>query len=293
MNPDEYCRNKAARAGSSLYYSLLFAPEDKRDAVTALCAYCREVEEVADECHEIGVARVKLQWWRDEVQRMFDGHPNHPVTRALTAHARTYDLPREHFLEIIDGVEMDVAHFSYPTFKELSLYCHRVASMAGLMAAEILGSQDRRTLKFAHRLGTALRLTRIIRNVARDGARGRVYLPLEELAQYRVSAEAVMAGRGGDHAAELIKHQVQRAYDYYREALDHLPEVDRYPQRSALVMAALNQAALKEIEAAGYRVWDRRIMLTPVRKLWISWRVARREERRMKRARRVADITHA
>lgn len=285
MNPDDYCRNKAAPAGSSQYYSLRSLPEDKRRAVTALAAFVREVKEIPYECTDPGVARTKLRWWRDEVRRLFEGQARHPVTQALTAAAPGHGLAREHFVEVIDGVEADVDQFTYPSFQDLSLYCHRVASMTSLMTTELLGINDRQTLRYAHDLGTALELTRIIRDVRRDGARGRVYLPLDELRQYGVSPEDLMAGRGSDNARRLIEHQAARARGYYHAALDKLPEADRHGQLSGVVLAELRRATLREIEADGYRVWERRIALTPVRKLWIAWRTGRRERRRMKRAR--------
>jgi len=285
MDPDDYCQDKAAPPGSSHYYSLLSLPEDTRRAVTALHAFCREVQEVPAECSEAAVARVKLQWWRDEVQRMFSGRARHPVTQALSAAAPAHELPPEHFAEVIDGVDMDVDQFSYPSFQDLSLYCHRVGSMEWLMTAEMLGIQDRQTLRYAHDLGTALQLTRIIRNVRRDGALGRVYLPLDELQRFQVSPEDLMAGRGSDNAGRLVAHQVQRTRDYYRAAFDKLPEADRYGQLSGIVLAELYQAALRELEANDYQGWDRRVSLTPVRKLWIAWRTQRRERRRMKRGR--------
>ena len=282
MDPHEYCQAKAAPAGSTLYYSLLFLPERKRRAATALHAFHREVSAISDECHEPSVARIKLQWWRDEVQRMFNGRPRHPITLAMLAPVQTYSLPQEHFMEIIDGVEMDLDYATYATFTDLSLYCHRVASMLAMMSAEIYGYEDRQTLKYAHQLGTAGQLTRIIHNVRDDGAKGRIFIPIDELAQFEVSAEDVMAGRDTEGTRALLKQQVQRAREFYSGALERLPEADRYRQLGGLIMAAIDAATLHEIEAGGFHVLDRRITLTPLRKLWIAWRVKRRERRRAK-----------
>jgi len=282
MNPDEYCQTKAAPPGSTLYYSLMFLPEDKRRAATALHAFHQEVSGISDECREVSVARIKLQWWRDEVHRMFSGEPRHPVTTSLLEATRAYSLPREQFLEIIDGVEMDLDYSTYATFKDLTLYCHRVASMLSLMSAEIFGYDDRQTLKHAHQLGTAVQLTRIIHSVRHDGALGRIFIPLEELAQFHVSAEDVMAGRDTEDSRALMKYQIQRARESYSSALERLPETDRYRQRSGLIMAGIDTATLNEIDADGFHVLDRRITLTPLKKLWIAWRVERRERRRAK-----------
>ena len=282
MDADEYCQTKAAPPGSTLYYSLLFLPEDKRRAATALHAFHREVSDISDECRDPSVARIKLQWWRDEVQRMFSGRPRHPITQAMLAPVQTYSLPQEQFMEIIDGVEMDLDFATYATFTDLSLYCHRVASMLAMMSAEIYAYEDRQTLKYAHQLGMAGQLTRIIHNVRHDGARGRIFIPIEELAQFHVSAEDVMAGRDTEGTRALLKRQVQRAREHYSGALERLPEADRYRQLSGLIMAEIDTATLHEIEADGFHVLDRHITLTPLKKLWIAWRVKRRERRRAK-----------
>jgi phytoene synthase len=280
MDPDEYCQKKAAPPGSTLYYSLLFVPNDQRRAATALYAFLREVTDVTDECREEGVARVKLQWWRDEVQRMFAGQPRHPVTTALGEATRTYSLPQEQFQEIIDGVEMDLDYTSYATFKELSLYCHRVASMPTLMSAEIYGYDDRQTLKYAHQLGTALQLTRIIYNLRHDGTRGRLYVPVEDLGQYHVTATDVMAGHDTEDSRALVKHLVDRAIQAYGSALAHLPEQDRFRQLGGVITAEIETATLNVIADDGYHVLDRYVSLTPLKKLWIAWRVKHRERRR-------------
>ena len=155
MTPEQYCEQKAASSGSSFYFSFLFLDPEARQAMTILYAFCREVDDVVDECHDLGVARTKLAWWRDEIARTFAASPQHPVGKALQTIIARYNLPQEHFLEIIDGMEMDLDFNAYRTFKELSLYCYRAASVVGLMTAEIFGYDDRRTLKYAHDLGMA------------------------------------------------------------------------------------------------------------------------------------------
>jgi len=181
MTPDQYCQDKAARSGSSFYYSFLFLPPVQRRAITALYAFCREVDDIVDMKGEPGIARIKLNWWRQEIARLFAGQAQHPVTRALTPVIEEFDLPQEQFLEIIDGMEMDLDQHRYASFKELMLYCYRVASVVGLLAAEIFGYRDRHTLKYAHDLGIAFQLTNIVRDVYEDAQRNRIYLPLDEL----------------------------------------------------------------------------------------------------------------
>ncbi len=179
MTPDEYCQQKALRrAGiSSFYYSFLFLPAERRRAITALYAFCREVDDIADEVKDVGIARTKLAWWRTEVANLFAGHPQHPVTRALAPFVAPYGLDAARMNEIIDGMEMDLTHHRYPDFEALKLYCHRVAGVVGQLSASIFGYRNPATLEYAEALGTAFQLTNIIRDVGEDARRGRVYLP--------------------------------------------------------------------------------------------------------------------
>jgi len=273
MNPHDYCQQKAAASGSSFYYSFLFLPKPKRLAITALYAFCREVDDVADECTDINIARTKLAWWRAEIANLYAGNPQHPVTQALQDAVRDYNLAEEHFLEIVDGMEMDLDQNRYNDFKELQLYCYRVASVVGLLSASIFGYSDRRTLKYAHDLGLAFQLTNIVRDVGEDARRGRIYLPLDELAQYGVSEHDILHGHETDNVRRLLEFQVERAQDYYRRAFEELPEADRRDQRTGLVMAAIYRTLLDEIRASGCeRVLNQRISLTPLRKLWLAWK---------------------
>ena len=272
MTPDQYCQEKAAGSGSSFYYSFLFLPRARRRAITALYAFCREVDDTVDECRDLGVARSKLAWWRGEVAALYAGRPSHPVTRALAGALPHFNLPQEHLLEIIDGMEMDLGTVRYPDFKALHLYCYRVASVVGLLAAEIFGYRDRRTLKYAHDLGLAFQLTNIIRDVGEDARRGRIYLPLDELARYGVTEADILNGRHSDNFRALMEFQAARAAATYDKALAELPACDRKPQRAGLIMAAIYRTVLEEVARDGFRVLDRHLALPPLRKLWIAAR---------------------
>ncbi|MBI4205906.1 MAG: presqualene diphosphate synthase HpnD [Betaproteobacteria bacterium] len=271
MNPHEYCQLKAAQSGSSFYYSFLFLPQERRRAITVLYAFCREVDDVVDECSDVGVARMKLDWWRREVASLYEGRPQHPVAVALAEVMGKFKLPQQQLQEIIDGMEMDLDHNCYPDFASLRVYCHRVASVVGLLSAEIFGYQDPRTLDYAAHLGTAFQLTNIIRDVGEDARRNRIYLPLDELREHSVSADDIAAARETDNFRRLMEFQIERALGFYRQAFAALPAVDRRSQRAGLVMAAIYRALLDEIRADGCRVLTRRTSLTPIRKLWIAW----------------------
>jgi len=267
---DDYCQKKAAASGSSFYYSFLFLPPERRQAIMALYAFCREVDDVVDECSDPTLARAKLAWWRTEIAALFEGKPSHPVTLALSVSIRRFALSQELLQEIIDGMEMDLDIPRYASFKELNLYCYRVASVVGLLAAEIFGYEDRQTLKYAHDLGLAFQLTNIIRDVGEDARRGRIYLPIDELQQFNVPAADLLEARYSDNFRALMAFQVQRAQATYDKALAQLPAGDRKAQKAGLIMAAIYRSTLNEIVRDDYQVLDQRLSLTPLRKLWIA-----------------------
>jgi 15-cis-phytoene synthase len=272
VTPEQYCQQKASQSGSSFYYSFLFLPPERRRAITALYAFCREVDDVVDECTDVAVARTKLAWWRSEVAALYAGGAHHPVAQALATVVTSFRLPQERLQEIIDGMEMDLTHRRYADFAALKLYCHRVAGVVGLLSAEIFGYTDPRTLDYAENLGMAFQLTNIIRDVGEDARRDRVYLPLDELARFNVPVADIMQARATAGFRQLMEFQFDRALDYYRAAFAALPPADRKAQRPGLVMAAIYQTILAEIRADGMPVLTQRTSLTPLRKLWIAWR---------------------
>ena len=272
VTPHEYCQQKAAASGSSFYYSFLFLPEERRRAITALYAFCREVDDVVDETKEVGVASAKLEWWRQEIVKVYHGRPQHPVARALAEIAKPYRLEEAQLQEIIAGMAMDLEYNAYPDFEALKVYCHRVAGVVGILAAKIFGYTDAHTLEYAEDLGLAFQLTNIIRDVGEDARRNRIYLPLHELAQYGVTAEDIAAGRETGSFRKLMEFQIARANSYYDLALSKLPPSDRKAQRPGLVMAAIYRTLLQEIQSDGCHVLTRRTALTPIRKLWIAWK---------------------
>jgi phytoene synthase len=272
VTPDEYCQQRAAQSGSSFYYSFLFLPPERRRAITALYAFCREVDDIADEVSDIGIARTKLAWWRTEVANLLAGHPQHPVTKALAPFIATYGIDAARLNEIIDGMEMDLDHHRYADFAALKLYCHRVAGVVGQLSASIFGYRNPATLEYAEALGIAFQLTNIVRDVGEDARRDRVYLPQDELARFGLDAEDIRARRGGEKFVSLMEFQAQRAQSYYDLAYSKLAPEDRAGQRAGLIMAAIYRTLLDEIRRERFNVLDQRIALTPLRKLWIAWK---------------------
>jgi 15-cis-phytoene synthase len=272
MTPDQYCQRKAASSGSSFYYSFLFLAAERRRAITALYAFCREVDDVVDEGMDLELARAKLGWWRGEVANLFSGKAQHPVTRALEPLREKFSLSAARLNEIIDGMEMDLSQSRYLDWKGLETYCYRVAGVVGLLAAGIFGYRDARTLDYARNLGIAFQLTNIIRDVGEDARKNRVYLPIEDLQRFGVGASDILQSRETPQFRELMQFQAERARSYYSDALAALPGEDRRAQRPGLIMAAIYRSLLDEIERDGFKVLAQRTSLTPLRKFWIAWR---------------------
>ena len=274
MDPHQYCQERAAASGSSFYYSFLFLSQEKRRAITAFYALCRELDDVVDECHERHVAEAKLDWWREEIARFSAGNPQHPVTRALHDTKAGRSISQDLLLEIVDGMAMDLERTRYPDFKALHLYCYRVAGVVGEIAADIFaggrGHQDRALRRYAHELGLAFQLTNIIRDVGEDARRGRIYLPLDELESHGVSEADILQARSTPAFLSLMRFQYERAIEHYALAFDALPRSARREQRPGLVMAAIYRTLLDEILDAGFPVLQARVSLTPLRKLWLA-----------------------
>jgi len=271
MSPDEYCQDKAAQSGSSFYYSFLFLPRPRRLAITALYAFCREVDDAVDETSDASIAMSKLTWWRTEINAMLAGQPTHPVTRALQPHMATYQLEGQHLLAIIDGMEMDLTQTRYLDYIALQRYCWHVASVVGILSASIFGVSNPQTREFAEKLGLAFQLTNIIRDVGDDARKGRIYLPVNELQQFGVTAADILNARHSDKFVALMQFQYERAQACYDAAFALLPKEDRRAQRTSLIMAAIYRTLLVEIQRDGFQVLNQRISLTPIRKLWLAW----------------------
>jgi phytoene synthase len=272
MTPDEYCQQKAAASGSSFYYSFLFLPPERRRAITALYAFCREVDDVVDETNEMQVAAAKLAWWRAEVANLGAGNAQHPVSKALAPHMQRFSISPERLNEIIDGMEMDLTQTRYLDWTNLERYCYRVAGVVGLLAASIFGYRNTGTLEYAKDLGIAFQLTNIIRDVGEDARKNRIYLPMDELKRFNLPASDILNARETPEFAALMRFQAERARRYYEKAAAALPAEDRRAQRPGLIMAAIYRALLEEIERDGFRVLTQRTSLTPLRKFWIAWK---------------------
>ncbi|RYX91265.1 MAG: squalene synthase HpnD [Comamonadaceae bacterium] len=273
MSPEQYVQEKAAASGSSFYYAFLFLPKPRRAAITAFYAFCREVDDVVDDMVDVGVARTKLAWWQSEVAGAYAGNPTHPVMKALMPLAGEYGIESRHLLAVIEGCQMDLEQTRYLDYPNLQRYCHLVAGVVGEVAARIFGQSQPQTTEYAHRMGQAFQLTNIIRDVGEDALRGRIYLPIDDLQKFDVKAHEILNRVYSERFVALMKFQAARAHALYDEALAMLPAEDRRSQKPGLMMASIYRTLLSEIERDGFHVLNQRISLTPLRKLWLAWKV--------------------
>ena len=274
MTPEQYVQDKVANSGSSFYYAFQFLPAPRRAAITAFYAFCREVDDVVDETHDASIAASKLAWWRKEATSAFAGQPQHLVMRALLPHAASFDIRLDHLLAVIEGCQMDLEQTRYLDYPGLQRYCHLVAGVVGEVASSIFGRTQPETVRYAHKLGQALQLTNIIRDVGDDARRGRIYLPISELQQFEVKAHEILKRDKpwgySERFTALMQFQAARAHALYDEAFALLPDADRRAQKTGLMMANIYRALLREIEREDFQVLQQRISLTPLRKLWIA-----------------------
>jgi phytoene synthase len=273
MTPQDYVQQKAAASGSSFYYAFLFLPQARRAAITAFYAFCREVDDVVDDMVDAGVASAKLGWWQSEVAQSFAGSPSHPVMQALMPLVADFQIEQRHLQAVIEGCQMDLTQTRYLDYPGLQRYCHLVAGVVGEVAANIFGHTQPQTLDYAHKLGQALQLTNIIRDVGEDALRGRIYLPVNELQQFEVKAHEILKRQYSPRFTALMQFQARRAQSLYDEALALLPAADRRAQKPGLMMASIYRSLLSEIERDNFQVLHQRISLTPLRKLWLAWKV--------------------
>jgi 15-cis-phytoene synthase len=273
MTPQDYVQQKAAASGSSFYYAFLFLPSQRRAAITAFYAFCREVDDVVDEVTDPGVAASKLAWWHNEVHQAFAGKPNHPVTQALMPCAAEFGIEEAALQSVIEGCEMDLTQTRYLDYPNLTRYCHLVAGVVGEVSAKIFGQTDAATTAYAHKLGQAFQLTNIIRDVGEDALRGRIYLPVNELQQFEVKAHEILNRLDSERFQALMQFQATRAHTLYDEALALLPSNDWKHQKPGLMMASIYRTLLREIEAKKFPVLKQRVALTPLHKFWLAWKM--------------------
>lgn len=281
-NPATETDKQNKSKSSSFYYSFLYLNSNQKKAINALYDFCRRVDDAVDNIDDKRAAHKVIEWWRDEINKLYQGHASHPTTKALLNAIENYNLKQEYFIDIINGMEMDLDIHYYQTFDDLKLYCYRAAGAVGLLSIPIFGYQHKETEDFAKYLGRSLQLINIIRDIGEDADRGRIYIPEEDLDNFHVNVQDIHNKVHNKNFINLMNFQAQRALDYYDKALDLLPESDRYYQKSSLIMASIYKDLLNEIMKDNYLILDRKYHLTTIRKFWIALTTARRENKRYK-----------
>ncbi len=245
------------KSASNLALAFILLPREKREAMSALYAFCREVDDVADEENEpVDVRRERLQEWREDIRAACaDGRPKFPVNREIQPVAARFGLPVELFEELIRGCEMDLDTKRYQTFEDLELYCYRVASVVGLLSIEIFGYANPACKDYAVHLGKALQLTNILRDVKTDAELGRIYLPLDELQKFEVRPEELLNFEYSERYRRLAESVADRAREFYRKANEALPQEDRQAMGSAELMGSVYWRLLRKLEKRGFDVF--------------------------------------
>ena len=279
MEALEYCRQKVAPDGSSLYYALLFSPSEQKTALTSLAAFRAEVLEIPREVSDAGVGAVKVNWWKEELQRLRQGQPRHPITQAMQASLPTELIHNDSLDGVIEACEMDLEYGHYPTLRELTLYCHRAGGGIADLAWRLTPDTGRDAAAFAHDLAMGLELARMIRHLRRDLLAGRVYIPEDELLGAGLDAQSLMSTEAADARSALIGRQAQRAKRFLDSAIAQLPLAARPTQRYGLILAVLYRDWLDMLERDQYPVLERQHHLTPLRKFYRAWMTAWRPGR--------------
>ncbi len=270
MTPIQYCYEKVKASKSNFTWAFSFISQDRRDALVSLYAFCREIDDIVDETLELEVATAKINWWKAEINRLFHETPQHPVTKSLLNYVHIYELNEAYFIEMLDGMEMDLKFNRYENFKQLQLYCYRVAGVVGILSVKILGFKNQATLKYAHDLGIALQLTNIIRDVGEDARKNRIYIPLDELKEFNVPEDEILKFKESNRVSSLIMHQITRAEVFYRNAYQKLPKEDINPQIPGLIMGKIYETLLVEIKRdKPEQTLNHKVLLPPFRKVLV------------------------
>jgi phytoene synthase len=266
-----YVKEVARKSGSNFYLSFFSLPKEKREAISAVYAFCREADDSVDEPGDQD-PRQLLKDWRAEIARTYEGHPTRPLTQSLAQAIDQFHLTRTSFDGVLDGCEMDLTTLRYPTFDALYAYCYHVAGEVGLLCMEIFGYRSERMKDYAVKLGLAFQLTNILRDVGTDAERGRIYLPQEDLKRFGVSEDDMLQKRNTDHFRRLMAFEAKRAREYYTAAAALVTSVERPSVCAAEIMRAIYFNVLERIEQKNYDVFSARIRVPTPLKLWLTFK---------------------
>lgn len=282
MKSQDYTRQKTKKSKTNFYYSFLFLPKEKRDAIFTVYSFCRHSDDLVDANISIDQSRLQLDQWRQELEDCYHGNPRHPILRALQPVVERFKIPKQYFHDLIDGMEMDLVKTRYETFEELNKYCYHAASVVGLICIEIFGYNSEKTKEYAIDLGKALQLTNIMRDVGEDAQKDRIYLPQDELEQFGYRETDILNHVYNPAFIELMRFQDTRARAYFSRAVDLYEKRDHHLLFPAEIMRKIYFQILNRITEAEYAVYDKRIRINNWRKaqlalhtwLYSRWSVA-------------------
>ena len=273
MSAEEVIAQRVEQAGTSFYWAMRLLPAERRNAMFAVYAFCREVDDVADEPAPLEDKHRRLAEWRDEIAALYRGRPTHMITRSLLRPVREYALRREDFLAVIDGMAMDAERdIRAPSLAELDLYCDRVASAVGRLSVRIFGDASPAADRVAAALGRALQLTNILRDLAEDGERGRLYLPREILQRHVITDDDPMAVLRNKALPAVCREVAEIARRHYFDADAAMAECDRRAMRPAAVMSAVYRATLDRLIKSGWARVEERVSVPAPIKLYLALR---------------------
>ena len=273
MTPIQYCYAKVKESKSNFTWAFYFISKNRRDALVSLYAFCREIDDIVDHTIDLEVATTKINWWKSEINRLFHSTPQHPVTKSLLNFIHDYELNEAYFIEMLDGMEMDLKFNRYESFKQLQLYCYRVAGVVGILSVKILGFKNQATLKYAHDLGIALQLTNIVRDVGEDARKNRIYIPLDELHRFNVLEDDILGFKENKNVSSLLIYQIERAETFYKSAYEKIPKEDIDPQIPGLLMGKIYETLLHEIKRdRPEQTLNHKVILPPFRKILVILR---------------------
>lgn len=272
----QYRQEKSYKHGSSAYYAYLFVSEDQRTVIEHLYAFLHEVTDILYITSDSSVARIKLAWWKEEIDRLFTGKPDHPISQALVQPVKTYGLSQQYFLYIIESVEMDLSHNRYLDWTSLKNFCTMQSGAFACLISQVLTTTSAPNIRFAQQMGIAVQFANLLRKLGEDAAQGRIYLPMDFLREHQLKAADILNGKYSDEFKAFMQAQGKRAYELFDEAFNHFRQLDKQSQkalRPCIIRAKLSLKLLKAIEKDQWRVLDKGISLAPLSKLMTAAKV--------------------
>ena len=273
MSPEEYCHDKVSKSKSNFVGAFALLKREQRTGIEAVYAFCREIDDIADECSDPSLAHLKLSWWKDEVEKNFITSSQHPVLKALKKPIEKFSLPKNDFLAVIDGVMMDLAHKPFSNWDDLNIYCDKVAGAVGRLSTRIFGPVNEQILEYANLLGRACQYTNILRDIGEDANKERIYLPLSLLEKHQFQIQ-VKSFVENPNFRVMCAEMASINYKLYQEAFKKLPKQEYSRQRAGIVMGAIYRELLRTIESSHFKVLNQKISLTPIEKFWIAWKAS-------------------